>query len=155
MPVNPIFLPTPSHMSVVVKDVDKTVEFLSSVWDVKWDVFDFIATEDEVIECEPFSMRVAHSQLGAAEWPHAGAMEWELLQPLDPPPAVLAEFLKAKGGGLHHIGWMVPNFDEMVSHVKQQGGRIRLGSSFKGMRWVLMETKLEGMIFEFVEQLEK
>jgi catechol 2,3-dioxygenase-like lactoylglutathione lyase family enzyme len=152
---SPIFLPTPSHISVVVKDVNRTVEFLSSVWDVKWDVFDFIATKEQVIECEPFSMRVAHSQLGEAEWPHAGAMEWELLQPLDPAPAVLAEFLETKGGGLHHIGWMVPNFDEMVSHVKRQGGRIRLGSAYKGMRWVLMETKLEGMIFEFVEQLEK
>jgi len=142
-------------MCVVVKDVNRTVEFLSSVWDVKWDVFDFTATEEQVIECEPFSMRVAHAQLGLVQWPHEGSMEWEILQPLDPPPKVLTEFLETRGEGLHHIGWVIPNFDEMVSHVKQRGGRIRLGAEWKGMRWVLMETKLEGTIFEFVEQLEK
>lgn len=155
MPASAISLPTPCHMSIVVKDVNKTIEFLTSVWDIKWEVFDVTATKDDVIECEPFSMRVAHAQLGPVEWPHVGSMEWELLQPLDPPPKVLTEFLETKGGGLHHIGWVVPNFDEMVSHVKQQGGRIRLGARYKGFRWVLMETKLEGMIFEFVEQLEK
>lgn len=151
----PYFLPAPRHMAVVVKDVNKTVEFLSSVWQLKWDVFDSTPSQDELIECEPFSMRVAHAQLGPVEWPNEGSMEWELLQPLNPPPKVLTEFLETRGEGLHHMGWVVPNFDEVVSHVKQQGGRIRLGAGYKGMRWVLMETKPEGMIFEFVSQLEK
>ena len=139
-----VALPAPSHISVVVEDIDKTMEFLSSVWGLgPWQTVEISLGKGELTVGEPFRQRVA--------WAKLGSTTLELIQQLEgggPWP----EFLKTKGEGLHHIGFSISNWDEMVSKLKQQGAKMVVGGIYQGKRWCYFETKPGGIVVEFGEK---
>ena len=85
-------LPSSLQIGVVVKDIDETTKFLSSIWGLDpWDIKELTYTKDNLIVGEPFKIKVVYANLGAAKL--------ELIQPLEG-KSIFSEFLKAKGEGL-------------------------------------------------------
>lgn len=134
------------HIGVVVKDIDKTVEFLSSILGLgPWKIFEGIEyykdemRVDELGVGEPFRLKLAFAKLGTTVV--------ELLQPLDG-RSVYSQFLQTKGEGLHHIAFSVSNWDDAASKLEERGARIVAGGFAEGKRWAFFETKPGGIIVE-------
>ena len=139
----PITLSNLSHIGIVVKDIDKTVEFLSSIWDIGPAQFiDYSPQKDELIVGEPFSMKVAFVDLGS--------VKLELLQPLD--ESLWSQFLESKGEGVQHIAFGVSNYDEVVPKLQEQGHPMVAGASYKGLRWCYFDTEPGGILVEFRDE---
>jgi len=139
-----VALPALSHISVVVEDIDETMEFLSSIWGLgPWQVVEISLGKDELMVGEPFRQKVA--------WAKLGAITLELIQQLEgggPWP----EFLKTKGEGLHHIGFSISNWDEMVAKLKKRGAKMVVGGTYQGKRWCYFNIKPGGIVVEFGEK---
>ena len=131
------------HIGVVVEDIGKTMEFLSSIWGLgPWQTVEISLGKDMLIVGEPFRQKLA--------WAKLGSTTLELIQQLEgggPWP----EFLKTKGEGLHHIGFNISNWDEMVAKLKQQGGKMVAGGVYEGKRWCYFDIKPGGILVEFGE----
>ncbi len=68
-----------------------------------------------------------------------GQVHWELIEPLDD-RSTYAEFLAAKGEGVHHIGVAVPSFERAVGTVAEQGRQIVLGGEYNGVNFAYLPT---------------
>ena len=137
-------LSTPEHISVVVKDIDKTTEFLSSTFGLgPWLIVETSFLKDAMIVGEPSRLKSALAKLGS--------VVLELLQPLEE-GSLWGQFLKTKGEGLHHIAFTIPNWEEEVSKLSEQGSKIVWGVIYEGKRACYVETKSGGIIIEIGEQ---
>ncbi len=138
-----IALPPPNHIGIVVKDLDKTTEFLSSICGLgPWITVEDSPHKDDITIGGPYRIKVAYAKLGP--------VVLELFQPLEG-RSIWSQFLEASGEGIHHIGFEVSNWDEMVSKLQEEGGRMVAGAVFAGRRWGYFETKPGGIIFDFAE----
>ncbi|MBI1988720.1 MAG: VOC family protein, partial [Betaproteobacteria bacterium] len=64
-----------------------------------------------------------------------------------------AEFLSNKGEGLHHIGFRVPDLNQVVDTLAQRGIGVLQSAFREGARYAYMDpTELGGIMFEFVER---
>jgi len=143
MALDIVALPSPNHIGIVVKDADETTKFLSSMWGLgSWQTFEYSPHKDEMIVGEPFRLKIAFAKLGA--------VVLELLQPVKG-DSIWAQALETKGEGVHHIAFSVSNWDEMVSKLQGQGGRMVVGAIFEGKRWCYFDTKPGGIIVEFMD----
>lgn len=107
-------LPSVSHIGVVVRDMDKAVEYYSSIFGLgPFTVYEFAPEKQWFLE-KPSSFKM---KMGKAMW---GDVLLELLQPLEG-RSLHKEFLDTHGEGMHHLGFLVPNYDEMFDKFKQAG----------------------------------
>ena len=137
-------LPLSMQIGVVVKDIDKTTEFLSSLWGLgPWESAEFTITKDNLTAGEPCKIKVAYTNLGAAKL--------ELVQPLEG-RSIFSQFLETKGEGLYNINFHISNYDEMVSKLEEHGGKMILGITFGGKHYGYFETKPGGIVVEFAEE---
>ena len=137
-------LPLPHHIGVVVKDIDETSKFLSSMWGLgPWELSEYAPTRDEIAVGEPFRLGTAFAKVGETSV--------ELLQPVEG-KSIWAEFLEAHGEGVHHICFGVPNWNEWVERTRKQGGKIVAGGTVWGRtHWCYFQTSPGGIIVEFLE----
>ncbi|MDP2920220.1 MAG: VOC family protein [Dehalococcoidia bacterium] len=140
-----------AHLGIVVRDVEKTAELISSIWNIGTpEVFDYSPTNELVggkpFAGKPFAMRVAFIKFGT--------IMVELLQPLDR-NSLYYDFIKTKGEGIHHIAWGVSNYDEMVAKFKKQGHKLLIEATYKGERWCYFDVNPGGMVLEFREEYRK
>ena len=136
--------PTPSSIGVVVKDVEKTVEFLSSIWDLgSSEIAEFSRSKDDITVGEPFRLKFASVKLGA--------IILELIQPLEG-RSTASQFLETKGEGLLYIGFNLQNYDETVSKLQEHGTPMLLSSIFEGKRFCHFDIKPGGIIAELLEE---
>ena len=112
--INPISIGQLHHVGVAVKDVDKTIEFLSQTLGLgPWQVLEICYVGDTVkIGKAPFRFKLAFAELGP--------IQLELVQPIEG-RSVQSQFLETWGEGLHHIGFQVPNVDQVVSRLQELG----------------------------------
>jgi len=139
-----IKLPSPSHIGVVVKDIDKTVEYYSSMWGLgPWKKLERSPTKEQMLADGaynwPYGLRVA-----AARW---GPMVLELLQPVEG-KSIWADFLETNGEGIHHLCFDVSNWDEVVAQLKKQGAKLMIGAKLEGVAWCYFETSPGGLLIE-------
>lgn len=141
---NALPLPSPSHIGVVVRDMDKTIEFLSSIWGLgPWQFFEYAPSQEELTVGKPFRQRVAQAKLGSAVL--------ELIEQLEgggPWP----EFLESKGEGLHHIAFTISNYDAMVAGLQEQGAKMIAGGIYQWKRWCYFATEPGGIVVELGEE---
>ncbi len=138
------------HVGVVVKDIDKTAKFLSSVLGMKpWRTFETVEYYKEELNAnelgvgEPFKLRTSFARLG-------GVLV-ELLQPLGG-KSVYSKFLETKGEGLHHIAITVSNWDELVSKLQKEGSKLIAGGfTDEGKRWAFLDTPGREIMVEPLE----
>jgi methylmalonyl-CoA/ethylmalonyl-CoA epimerase len=141
-----VALPSPFKISAVVKDIDRTIKFLSSTAGLgPWETFEYSAQKGEIMVGEPFKIKVAWAKVG-------GPLVYELIQPLEG-KSVWSEFLKTKGEGFHVVSYSVPsNWEEIVTRLQAQGAMMLVGAIFEGKRWCYLETKPGGIRIELTEE---
>lgn len=144
--IGAISLPSPFKISAVVKDIDKTIKFLSSTAGLgPWETFEYSAQKDEVMLGEPFKIKVAWANVG-------GPLVYELIQPLEG-RAVWSQFLETKGEGLHVLSYSVPStWEEIVTKLQAQGATMLVGATFEGKRWCYLDTRPGGIRIELTEE---
>ena len=124
---NPNFvsLPALDHVGIVVKDIDKTVECLSSNFNIgNWNRAEVTCRKEELVTGEPFKLKIADGQLGP------GPVEIHFQESIEP-QGIWYDHFKTKGEGLHHIAFKVPNMDEVVAKLKAQGAKFLVGGTAK------------------------
>jgi hypothetical protein len=96
----------------------------------------------------PFALRVAFGALGG--------VLLELLEPLDD-KSPHAEFLHARGEGLHHLAYLVPDFDAQLAAVRVARPEAELLIDGTGpgnpVRWVYVDGgAARGTVIELLER---
>ena len=96
----------------------------------------------------PFSLRIAFGALGG--------VLLELLQPLDD-RSPHAEFLRDRGEGLHHLAYLVADFDEQLAAVREPSPQAALLIDGTGpgnpVRWAYIDgSAARGTVIELLER---
>jgi len=94
------------HIHIVVKDLDKAVEFFESLLGVKF-------SKEVFLEEWQFKSRIAP----------IGPVGIELMQPTSP-DSVFAKFIERRGEGLQAISLKVPDIEEAKAEMEARGIRL-------------------------------
>lgn len=107
-------LPVPGHIGVVVRDMNKAVDYYSSVFGIgPFTVYNFKPTKHWLREVQyPMTLVTGHAQ-----WSN---IQLELLQPLEG-KSLHKEFLETNGEGIQHIGFHVSDYDEFFEKFTKAG----------------------------------
>src|SRR4030042_4647618 len=107
-------LPPVGQIGMVVKDMHKAVEYYSSIFGIgPFTVYEFVPEKHWFME-EP-----SHLKLGMGK-AMLGDVELELIQPIEG-RSFHKEFLETHGEGVQHLGFNVPNYDEMFEKFRAAG----------------------------------
>jgi methylmalonyl-CoA/ethylmalonyl-CoA epimerase len=103
-----------SHIGIVVKDLDKAVEYYGSV-------FGLGPFRTETYELKPFIYRgkTANARVRAAI-ADSGSVFIELVQVLEG-ETPHTEFLREKGEGIQHVAFLVRDLDEKLNELARSG----------------------------------
>ncbi|MBK5289818.1 MAG: VOC family protein, partial [Acidimicrobiia bacterium] len=81
----------------------------------------------------------------------SGDVQVELIQPVRG-PGLHAEFLAARGTGLHHLGYLVDDLDVVIGHADRLGFPRLMGGQFGRLRFAYVDTyDALGVYTELVE----
>jgi methylmalonyl-CoA/ethylmalonyl-CoA epimerase len=105
------------QVAVVVHDLDEAMRHYTTALGIApWRVYtlspDWVPNMTYRGREQPYSARMALADVGA--------MQYELIQPLDG-PTIHREFLDARGEGLHHFGYFVDDLDAAIAEMAAQG----------------------------------
>ena len=106
-----------SHISVVVRDLDQAMKKYWEVYGIgPWGVhtYDSSVINNMTIR----GQRVDHAMRWATT--DMGGILLELVEPLDE-KSIYAEFLRERGEGLHHLGFVVDDYDEALAFCQNKG----------------------------------
>jgi len=103
-----------SHIGIVVRDIDKAIEYYTSV-------FGLGPFTTEVYDLKSFIYRgkTASARVRAAI-AYSGPVFIELVQVLEG-ETVHTEFLRERGEGLQHVAFLVRNLDETLKELAKSG----------------------------------
>ena len=134
-------LPPPDQIGIVVRDVDETIRFYSSVFG--WGPF--YVTETAPREgafwgaTTRYSLKLAFAQLGP--------IEIELIQVLEGDTAH-SKFLQEEGEGLHHLRFLVDDLDGVLEALAGEG----IEPIWRRGNMVLLNSdKTGGVMFELIQ----
>jgi len=102
------------HMAVVVKDVEKAVDFYSKAFGIEFEEIAQHELPADVItrgKPSPFTMKVTFGQMGP--------MRLELVQVVEG-ECLYTEFLRENGEGVHHLGYEVADIEEEIANAEAQ-----------------------------------
>lgn len=140
-------LPPVEQIGIVVADIDKAVEYYSSVFG--WGPF-------QVVEYETKGMthrgKKGDCRLRLA-FAHSGPIEIELIQVLEG-ETPHSEFLREKGEGLQHLRFHVDDLEGMLAELAKEGIEPVFHHSYPefGISFAYLNTdKIGGVIFELIE----
>jgi methylmalonyl-CoA/ethylmalonyl-CoA epimerase len=144
-------LPGLFHIGWVVRDCDATQQELTARLGAGPFVSPGEARFDHTLvhgTPVPFSLRIAFGALGG--------VLLELLEPLDD-RSPHAEFLAARGEGMHHLAFLVPDFDEQLAAVRAADPATQLLIDGTGpgnpVRWVYLDgSAAHGTVIELLER---
>jgi hypothetical protein len=141
-----MFLPTPHHIGIVVKDRDRTLEVLKS-WGIEIRrARDFTPPKEELMVGEQYSLKCADCKLGS--------MELQVIEPVWG-KSCWSDFLETKGEGIQHIafGCTPEEWDERVAKAKELGWKMVAGGMVEAhiYRWCYFDTGASDIVIEFEE----
>ena len=139
-------LPDMSQIGIVVKDLDKTLEYYEKILGLGPFVELKIPYSDKYYKGKPadFFFRFGFCSLGP--------VELEVIEPVTP-PTIYHDFLEEKGEGIHHIGFDVEDMDEIISRCKELGiDVLQIGRTPVGGFAYLNTEKTGGVIFEIIQR---
>jgi methylmalonyl-CoA/ethylmalonyl-CoA epimerase len=139
-------LPEVGQIGVVVKDVDRTIDFLQST---------FGLGPFRVQELEAPNVwdrgREKHVKARLA-FAALGQVELELIQIVEG-DSVHLEFLREHGEGLHHLGFKVKDFQAKLEQAKAMGFEV-LQTGPTGRLYAYLDTRQTGgVIIELIEDM--
>ena len=131
----PLFTET-LQVALIVRDLDAAMRTYVHDYGIgPWEIYGF--DPDNVADMREGGQPVERSwRLAIAQ---VGQVQWELIEPLDD-GSVYARFLEAKGGGLHHVGVAVPDFEETLAAQAERGNGVLLDGEYKGIRFAYLDT---------------
>jgi len=133
-----------SHVGIAVKDAEKTIKWLSTIWNIgDPQIFDYEPKKEDLSVGEPFKVRIVNVKFGA--------FPIELLQPMDN-KSIWAKFIAEKGEGIHHVALGVSNYKEMVDGLQKQGHPLLVRAVFGGEDWCYFDTSPGGIVVELREE---
>jgi 4-hydroxyphenylpyruvate dioxygenase-like putative hemolysin len=143
-------LPPFNQLGVVVRDVEKAAARYASLFGVgPFTIYEFVP-EMHVFNGE---QTYAKLKMGKAMW---GNIELELIQPMEGKSPHM-EFLQKRGEGVQHLGFHVPNFDELYENFLKEGFKPLLRSeayveTYKGnLKVCYFDTEeAVGILFEVI-----
>jgi methylmalonyl-CoA/ethylmalonyl-CoA epimerase len=136
-----------AHVGLVVRDMDKTIERLTSLGIGPFTPRMPPPDAQETYRGKPF----VPSQRVLIQITHVGDMELELIQPVNG-ASPHQEFLDKKGEGIQHLGFMVDNLEKEVKNLTAKGSEVLLTSQFKGGGGVTyLDLDVAGLIVELVQ----
>ena len=140
-------LPDVSQIGVIVKDIDRTIQYYESTLGIgPWVRLD-IEYRDRMLRGKPadFKYKMAFASLGP--------VEFELIQPVEG-ATVYDELVAKKGEGLHHLGFDVgsmENLEERVAFFKEQGIEVIQTGRTDTAKFAYLDTEaIGGVIFELI-----
>ena len=127
---------TLTQVGVVVKDVNKVVERLSSLGIGPFEPKMLPPDRNEWFRGKPMN---AEFNIQAAK---VGNIELELIQPLEG-KSIWSDFLEEHGEGIHHIRFNAPDHEPVIEYLAKQGiGVSQMGSGLRpGTFWVNFDTE--------------
>jgi len=144
--------PNVGHIGVVVKDIDRVIEYYSPVFGIgPFEIYDFRPHKAWVRgqEVRPFELRIATAGIGSANL--------ELIQVVRG-EAPHGDFLEVHGEGLQHLGFYVENYDEWKSYAREKGidilCEIEAQDQARGKRraFYMNSGEIGGVLFEIIER---
>jgi len=134
------------QIGIVVRDLETAMRRYAEDYGIgPWEIVEFHAGEAEGLH--------EHGQPVRRSWLLAtamvGAVQWELIEPLDD-ESDYARFLAETGGGVHHIAVAPTNFDQMLADIAAKGQEAVLSGTFgPGIRVAYLPTEQDlGVIVE-------
>jgi methylmalonyl-CoA/ethylmalonyl-CoA epimerase len=103
------------HIAVVVKDIEKAVDFYTKAFGLKFEEIAQHALPPDVItrgKSTPYTMKVSFAQMGPIRLELVQVVEGECLY---------TEFLREHGEGIHHLGFEVADLEKEVANAESQG----------------------------------
>jgi len=141
-------LKRPVQIGIVVKDLDRATRLLTELFGIG--PFRFIEWPNRPDSKYYFRGKEEQIKIRQA-FTQVGPLELELIQPLEGEKNAYYEFLKEKGGGIHHILFDVEDMDQAVRNLaRDQVGVLQTGTGIRpGTRWALLDTQdLIGFLLE-------
>jgi len=103
------------HIAVVVKDVEKAVEYYSKAFGLTFEEIAEHALPPDVItrgKPTPYTMKVTFAKMGPIRLELVQVVEGE---------CIYTEFLREHGEGMHHLGFEVADLEKEVANAEAQG----------------------------------
>jgi methylmalonyl-CoA/ethylmalonyl-CoA epimerase len=103
------------HLGVVVRDIDKAVDFYTKAFGLNFEEIAEHALPPDVItrgKPTPYTMKVTFAQMGP--------LRLELVQVVEG-ECIYTEFLKEQGEGIHHLGFEAADLEKEVANAEEQG----------------------------------
>jgi methylmalonyl-CoA/ethylmalonyl-CoA epimerase len=125
------------QIGVVVKDLQEAMEQYWNIFGIgPWYIYTFeppFMTNTTVHgKPAPYTMKLALAQVGN--------IQWELIQPLTG-SGVYMEFLKQKGGGIHHVACDVGDYDQAVATFEKHGIGVAMSATTSVDTFAQMDTE--------------
>ncbi len=134
------------QVAIVVNNVDETIKQLSTLWNIGPFRFHEIDLPDAVVHGKQTRLR---AKLAFAQ---AGPVELELIEPGEG-ENIYAEFLRAKGEGIHHFGIHVSDIESELAKFKEKGIEVLQSGNTTGTSFAYMDTEgIVGAIFELLQR---
>jgi methylmalonyl-CoA/ethylmalonyl-CoA epimerase len=140
----PVFTDT-IQIALVVRDLEATMRTYVDEYGIgPWEIYEF--NPDTVRDMREDGQPVERTwRLALAQ---VGQVQWELIQPLDE-ESIYAQFLAAKGEGVHHVGVAVPSFHGTIDELEAKGRPVAFGGEYKGVNFAYLSTDTDlGLITE-------
>ena len=132
------------QIGIIVKDMDKTIERLTSFGIGPFEHRAVPAGAKEWYRGKPMeaSFKIAAVKLGG--------VELEFIQPVDG-ESPHRDFLDEKGEGIQHIAFAVNNLEEDVEKLKENGASVQMESDLGPLKVAYMDMETSGLIFELMQ----
>lgn len=136
------------HLGVVVKDIQKSVDYYTGAFGLTFDEIAEHALPPDVItrgKPTPYTMRVTFAQMGPLRLELINIVEGESLH---------TEFLKDRGEGIHHLGFEVVDLEKEVANAEEQGLEMICYLKMVGiMAFAYFDSaKTNGVMIELVQE---
>ena len=128
-----------TEVGVAVKDLEKATSLF----------VDLLGAEaGEIITVNRYQMRYRMCRMGK--------VDFELMGPLDD-EGVIADFIKARGEGLHHVAFAVDNLEQSLAFLHEKGVKLidKKPQTLHGAKYAFVHPiSFLGVMFELIEYPE-
>jgi 4-hydroxyphenylpyruvate dioxygenase-like putative hemolysin len=148
--VGKIKLPPVSQVGMVVKDIDKVMQFYSSTfgigpWVVKEGEYRELKVRDQIYSCKT---KVARADFGSIELELFQVVEGRTLH---------SEFLDRDREGVHHFGFFVSGEEkeQIIEKLAEIGINVVQAAERPNVRFAFLDTEKQGggVFIELIEQV--
>ncbi len=124
------------QLSIVVRDLEASIKTYVERYGIgPWEIYEFNpgSVSNMTRDGEPaeYAMRIAVTMVGS--------VQWELVQPLDD-RSIYADFLAAKGEGVHHVAVGGRSYREELDAMHANGRRSISGGFYNGVTFDYLST---------------